>query len=101
MEITGNKAVMKTDRTMIPVKCKLLAEKSVLISFAILRKFIRKYGPEWKLNVTDFCAKTAMIIMWGTHFANFVSKYIRTMRMKRTIQSGWGVTSVNDGYISY
>lgn len=97
-EASENRVVTKIGRITIQVKCKQLAERNVLISFATLKKFIKKLDREWRHNVTDFYVKTVTTIMSIIHFANFANKFIPTIKMKKMIQNGSDVISAKDGY---
>lgn len=97
-EASENRVVTKIGRITIQAKCKQLAERNVLISFATLKKFIKKLDREWRHNVTDFYVKTVTTIMSIIHFANFANKFIPTIKMKKMIQNGSDVISAKDGY---
>lgn len=83
-----NKAVIRTDKTMIPASCRLQAGKNASINFAIPKKSIRRSVPGSKPNDIVFYAKIVMKTMLIIHFVNSVNKYIQIMKTKRMIQSG-------------
>lgn len=86
------------DRTMIRVNFKLWVERSVSISYVILKKSIRKSDPKLRYSGIDFFARIATKIMSITLSASFVNKYTPITRTKKTIQNGLAVINVNDGY---
>lgn len=73
-------------------------ERSVSISYVILKKSIRKSDPKLRYSGIDFFARIATKIMSTTLSASSVNKYTPITRTKKTIQNGLAVTNVNDGY---
>jgi len=79
----------------------LLVVKNALISFVIPKKFTKKYVQKLKLNDIDSSVRVATKIMQQTHSVNFVNKFMKMNRIKKTIQNGLGVINVIDGYLFF